>query len=229
MRIRAGTPLFAFVACGGGTGSIGVTEAGAEGSPGSSTSFQQCRTEKTDANPANGQSFVLELLGDTGTCEFDDSGTGSQELCKELCGRSYCQRSGSSVTCYSQCFVDGRRHGQLDDRDALRAFFGEVAKDESRHAALAHRVDAWLKAQLSPAAQARVAAARTQAQRDLARADAGAARGVDRRRSAARARGLIRHPEGNRSGIATEIACTSLLHETARSRASFSMRAATEP
>ena len=217
--MRVGTPLFAFVACGGGTGSIGVTEAGAEGSPGSSTSFQQCRTEKTDANPANGQSFVLELLGDTGTCEFDDSGTGSQELCKELCGRSYCQRSGSSVTCYSQCFVDGRRHGQLDDRDALRArgarrrrwcapatrraatpqlraFFGEVAKDESRHAALAHRVDA---------------------------------RGVDRRLSAARARGLIRHPEGNRSGIATEIACTSLLHETARSRASFSMRAATEP
>ncbi len=45
----------------------------------------------------------------------------------------------------------------------LRAFFSAITRDELRHAALSQRIDAWLCAQLSPAARHRVEAARTKA------------------------------------------------------------------
>ena len=45
----------------------------------------------------------------------------------------------------------------------LRAFFGALATDESRHAALAMRVDAWLRSRLSESAIERVDAARERA------------------------------------------------------------------
>ncbi len=50
---------------------------------------------------------------------------------------------------------------------SLRAFFATLAADESRHAALAHRVDAWLRTQLSASARARVDVARDGARRSL--------------------------------------------------------------
>ena len=278
--LSVGTPLVAFVACSSGTGSVGVTEAGASET---SAALQQCHTEKTDAGSACA-TFTLELLGDTSTCDFTDSGTASADVCDELCGRGYCRREGARVTCYSSCAVDGRRYTDLDDAGAprahdvgsylarmaffeaasvdsfallrsalaahgaplallrscdaarrdevrharmaarltrrhgglvvapppperaplslealaienavegctretfgvligmwqaeraatsqLRAFFGKLALDESRHAALAHRVDAWLRTMLTSAARARVDAARQAALADLAR------------------------------------------------------------
>ncbi len=278
--LSVGTPLIAFVACSSGTGSVGVTEAGASET---SSAREQCHTEKTDAGN-DCTTFTLDLLGDTSTCDFSDSGTGSADLCNELCGRSYCQKEGAKVTCYSSCAVDGRRYSRLDDAGAplahdvgsylarmaffesasvdsfsllrealaaqgapasllrscdaarrdeirharmaarlarrhggivanppspqraplsleelaienavegctretfgvligmwqaeraatsqLRAFFGKLALDESRHASLAHRVDAWLRTQLTSAARARVDAVRQAAVADLER------------------------------------------------------------
>jgi hypothetical protein len=45
----------------------------------------------------------------------------------------------------------------------LRSFFAAIAQDESRHATLAARVDAWLRSKLSPAARERVERAREEA------------------------------------------------------------------
>lgn len=61
----------------------------------------------------------------------------------------------------------------------LRAFFGKLAEDEARHAALAWRVDAFLRGRLDRAAHARVDRARDEALTRLARSiDAPAVRGV---------------------------------------------------
>ena len=49
----------------------------------------------------------------------------------------------------------------------LRADFGEIARDEREHAALAEDVDKWLAEQLDGAARAQISAARTRAKQEL--------------------------------------------------------------
>jgi hypothetical protein len=53
----------------------------------------------------------------------------------------------------------------------IRAAMARIARDETRHAALAFQVDAWLRGRLGRAARGRVSVARQRALGDLAFAE----------------------------------------------------------